>query len=76
VPVSAVFPVRQGDGGTTGGMAVFAVENGRARQMAVEIGARNGAEAWVQKGLQPGAVVIVYPQAAVRDGAAVKIRKV
>jgi HlyD family secretion protein len=76
VPVSAVFPTPQtGDAGP-GGMAVFVVADGRARLVAVEVGARNGSEAWVRKGLAPGDTVIVYPPAAVRDGARVQPRRV
>jgi HlyD family secretion protein len=70
VPVSAVFPL------PGKGMAVFVVEGGRARLVPVEIGGRNGAEAWVLGGIQAGAEVIVYPPAALRDGARVKKRSV
>lgn len=57
-------------------MAVFfVVKDGRARLAAIRVGARNGSEAWVQEGLAPGAVVIVYPPAQVRDGARVKVRQ-
>ncbi|MGZ5275809.1 MAG: efflux RND transporter periplasmic adaptor subunit [Caldimonas sp.] len=70
VPVSAVFPVPQG------GMAVFTVAEGRARLTPVELGGRNGVEAWVVKGLGAGGVVVVYPPAAVRDGARVRARSV
>jgi HlyD family secretion protein len=76
VPVSAVFPVPDGDGGAQGGMAVFTVENERARITPVQVGARNGAHAWVQQGLAPGATVIVYPPLSVKDGVRVKPRKV
>lgn len=70
VPVSAVFPVPDE------GMDVFTVMEGRARLMPVEIGGRNGTEAWVQGGIQAGAEVIVYPSAALRDGARVTKRSV
>lgn len=72
VPVSAVFPVPEGEGG----MAVFALDGGRARLTPVKVGARNGQEAWIESGLAPGAQVIVYPPAATRDGLRVKPRKV
>lgn len=72
VPVSAVFP-QPGEGS---GMAAFVVEGGRARQVPVEIGARNGSQAWVKSGLAANATVIVYPPAAVRDGVRVKPRSV
>ena len=59
-----------------GGMAVFVVDGGRARLVPVTLGARNGSQAWVKDGLQPGAQVIVYPPAAVKEGAPVKVRSV
>ncbi len=76
VPVSAVFPVPARDGGTQGGMAVFTMENDRARITPVQVGARNGSHAWVRQGLAPGATVIVYPPSTVKDGVRVKARKV
>ena len=76
VPVSAVFPVPAGGGTAQGGMAVFKVDKGRARMTIVKVGARNGADAWVQGGLEAGATVIVYPPAAVKDGARIGVRKV
>lgn len=72
VPVSAVFPLP----GAAGGMAVFVVDGGRARLQAVQVAGRNSNEAWVKAGLQPGASVIVYPPAGVKDGGRVKTRKV
>ena len=76
VPVSAVFPVPQPTDGGAGAMAVFVLRDGRARLTAIRVGARNGSEAWVQDGLAPGAEVIVYPPAQVRDGARVTVRKI
>lgn len=70
VPVSAVFPL-PGEG-----MGVFVVSEGRARLAPVEIGGRNGSEAWVLGGIQAGAKVIVYPHSALRDGSRVKTRSV
>lgn len=78
VPVSAVFPLPEGpakDGAKTG-MAVFAIDNGRARLTPVELGARNGTDAWIRSGLRPGMSVIVYPPAAVKDGGRVQARAV
>lgn len=69
-PVSAVFPRPEG------GHAVFVVEGGRAREVAVQLGARNGQEAWIESGLAPGAQVIVYPPPATRDGLRVAPRRV
>jgi HlyD family secretion protein len=71
VPVSAVFPHPE-----AGGMAAYALDGGRAKLVAVKLGARNGSEAWVKQGLNAGDEVIVYPPADVRDGARVRPRKV
>lgn len=79
VPVSAAFPLPEGEdgeGGGTGATGVFVLEDGRARLRPVQIGARNGTLAWVRSGLAPGATVIVYPGSAVRDGVRVKVRRV
>jgi HlyD family secretion protein len=76
VPVSALFPLPARDDGSAPGMAVFALEGGRARLQPVDVAARNGAEAWVRKGLETGAAVIVYPAAGMRDGARVRVRGV
>jgi HlyD family secretion protein len=76
VPVSAVFPLPAGDGAAAPGSAVFVFDQGRARLQPVTVGARNGSEAWVQKGLAPGTKLIVYPPAAVVDGARVEAREV
>ena len=73
VPVSAVFPLPQGAAGAN---AVFVLEGGRARLRPVTMGGRNGSDAWIQSGLDAGAKVIVYPPAAVADGARVKARGV
>jgi len=75
VPVSAVFPLPRpaADAGPAG-MAVFALEGGRARLTPVAVGARNGAQAWVRDGLEPGTEVIVHPPATVRDGVRVRVR--
>jgi HlyD family secretion protein len=76
VPVSAVFPLPAGQGTASPGSAVFVFEQGRARLQPVTVGARNGSDAWVSKGLDDGAKVIVYPPAAVSDGARVRAREV
>jgi HlyD family secretion protein len=70
VPVSAVFPRPEG------GFAVFVLDGGRARAVPVQLGARNGHEAWIESGVAAGATVIVYPPAATRDGLRVKPRQV
>ena len=80
VPVSAVFPLPSGapgDGRAAAPQsAVFVVGAGRARMAPVSVAARNGSMAWLRSGVAPGAQVIVYPPATVRDGARVKARKV
>jgi HlyD family secretion protein len=67
VPVSALFPV----GGRAG---LFVLEQGHARLREVEISARNGTQAWIRTGLTPGTTVIVYPDAKLKDGEAVRPR--
>jgi HlyD family secretion protein len=77
VPVSAVFPLPAGaTKGGEPGYAVFALEGGRARLLHVSLAGRNGVSAWLREGLSPGTRVIVYPPAAVQDGARVRERKV
>ena len=84
VPVSAVFPLpAAGDGANSANgkqavaprYAVFVADSGRARQVPVELGARNGSAAWIRSGLTPGQQVIVYPPATVKDGQRVAERK-
>lgn len=67
VPVSAVFPVADQ-------MAVFVVDSGRVRLNNVDIGARNGVEAWVKAGLSEGTRVVVYPPTRLSDGGRVHER--
>lgn len=85
VPVSAVFPLpasgASGGGAGAGPLpsarhAVFVVDGGRARQVPVHLGGRNGAMAWIRSGLARGSQVIVYPPASVREGVRVAARKV
>lgn len=76
VPVSAVFPLpRPRDGAPPDpSMAVFGIVAGRARRIPVDVGARNGTDAWVRAGLAEGDDVIVYPPATVADGVRVTAR--
>jgi len=82
VPVSAVFPLpadgTDGNGGAAAAarFAVFVADGGRARQVPVVLGARNGSAAWIRSGVAPGQQVIVYPPAAVREGVRISSRKV
>lgn len=81
VPVSAVFPL-PADGAGSGPdttaesptHAVFVIEGGRARQVPVRLGGRNGSAAWIRSGLALGTSVIVYPPATVHDGVRVRVR--
>lgn len=68
VPVGALFPDGEG-------FAVYTIDGRRARLRRVDVGGRNGSQAWVRAGLQPGQTVIVYPPAAVADGRRVKARQ-
>lgn len=82
VPVSAVFPWPADQGNERGNgtreprFAVFVVQGGRAKLTPIEIGARNGSEAWIRRGLDAGAAVIIYPSSAVTDTARVRPRSV
>lgn len=69
VPLAAVFPRSD-----AAGMAVFTVDGGRARLQAVDVAGRSATHAWVTAGLQAGTRVIIYPPAAIADGARVKPR--
>jgi HlyD family secretion protein len=68
VPVGALFPHADG-------FAVYAVDGRRARLRTVEVGGRNGSDAWARGGLTPGQQVIVYPPPAVADGKRIKVRR-
>jgi HlyD family secretion protein len=67
VPLGAVFRERDA-------WAAYALEGGRARLKAVQLGPRSATHAVVQAGLDPGEVVIVYPGDAVADGVRVAPR--
>jgi len=74
IPVGAVFPLPASSRPTEARFAVFSYDRERARLQSVVIGARNSSDAWIQKGLAPGERVIVYPAAALTDGARVSAR--
>lgn len=78
VSTSAMFPLASSAGAPGGSdrMAVFAVSDGRARLLPIEVVARNASDAWVRHGLQAGQTVILYPSSAVKDGGRVKVRDV
>ena len=54
--------------------AVYKVENDKAVRCPVEVGQRNGLEAEVLGGLNPGERIVVYPSEAVSDGVKVTAR--
>jgi HlyD family secretion protein len=66
VPASALF--RAGEA-----WAVFAVENGRARQREIELGERGSAQAEVRGHLVEGERVILHPSDRLADGARVEV---
>jgi len=67
VPVGAVF--REG-----AAAALFVVEGARAHKRAVKVARRNGSEAMIEEGVQPGERVVVYPSDALKDGSRVEMR--
>ena len=67
VPVSALFPIGSRSG-------VFILDGGHVRLQEVTVQARNGAQAWVPKGLALNTQVVVYPDIKLKDGAKVKAR--
>jgi HlyD family secretion protein len=68
VPVGALFRDRDG-------WAVYVLREGRARLAPLQLGPRSGREAVVERGLEPGDRVIVYPADTVRDGVRVAARE-
>ena len=68
VPVTAL--VR----GEDGGWRVYRVVDGRAREVAVEIGRRNDERAEVRAGLAAGDVVVRFPSERIADGTLVRAR--
>lgn len=70
VPASALFRTAATEGGTgsTGGWALYVVENGRARLTPVRIGLRSDAAAQILEGAAPGQTVILQPDDRIHDG--------
>lgn len=62
------------DNGRVPQHAVFTIEEGKARRVAVEVLARNASMAWIRDGLAPGTAVVVYPPNTLRDGQRVELR--
>ena len=55
------------------GWQVFVVAEGRARLRAVNVGHRNGREAEILSGLQPGEQVVLHPPDQLQDGGRVEV---
>ena len=70
VPASALFRTAATEGGvgSTGGWALYVVENGRARLTPVRIGLRSDAAAQILEGAAPGQTVILQPDDRIHDG--------
>ena len=68
LPVSSLF--RSGEG-----WSVFVIQQGRARRHTVEVGQRNGVEAEVLRGIEPGAVVVRHPSNDLADGVRVEVQE-
>lgn len=70
VPASALFrtAAAEGGAGSTGGWALYVVENGRARLTPVRIGLRSDAAAQILEGAAPGQTVILQPDDRIHDG--------
>jgi HlyD family secretion protein len=69
VPTGALF--RDGEH-----WAVFIFADGYVRKRQVRISKRNGREALVEQGLEPGEQVVLYPSDAVHDGGRVRVRAI
>ena len=67
VPIGAVF--RDGEG-----WATFVAKGDRASKRAVTLGARSTRVAWIERGIEPGERVIVYPPDTVSDGVRIDAR--
>ena len=70
VPASALFRTAATESGasSTGGWALYVVENGRARLTPVRIGLRSDAAAQILEGAAPGQTVILQPDDRIHDG--------
>jgi HlyD family secretion protein len=68
VPSSALFRVGEH-------WSVYAVSDGRARSVPVEIDRNNGLQAHIVSGLEEGDRVVLYPSSAIVDGTAVTARQ-
>ena len=67
VPSSALFR-------DDAGWAVFRIDGGRARRVAVQTGLQGGGWSEVTSGLAPGDRVVVHPDRSLADGARLRLR--
>lgn len=67
VPISALFRVGNR-------WSLFLAHQGKAREIAVEVGRMNDEEAEIRKGVSPGDRVILHPSDKVRDGVKIEER--
>lgn len=68
IPASSIF--KEGDQ-----WSVYLLSNGRIRKRSVVISHRSGLEAMVEKGIEPGESVVIYPGDEVKDGIRAKLKK-
>ena len=66
VPSESLIPVQNGK-------KIFIVENGKAKEIDVEIGARTGSSVRIVSGLKVGDTVLTYGVMALKDGTPVKV---
>ena len=67
VPLTALFRDNQQ-------WVIFAIENGRARQRSITVGAQNSFRAVVTEGLSEGEQFVVYPSERIEDGVRIAAR--
>lgn len=66
VPTESLIPVQNGK-------RIYIVENGKAKEIDVEIGSRTGSSVRVISGLQPGDTIITYGVMALQNGMPIKV---
>jgi HlyD family secretion protein len=59
-----------------GTWSLFVVDGNHARLRSLQLGPRGAQVAVVERGIEPGERVIMYPSDAVRDGARVRVREI
>lgn len=66
VPTESLIPVQNGK-------RIYIVENGKAKEIDVEIGSRTGSSVRVISGLKPGDTIITYGVMALQNGMPIKV---